>query len=42
MKKIIFIAFFVSAITSMAVAHSGGTDSAGCHVDHRTGIYHCH
>lgn len=24
------------------VAHSGGTDSAGCHVDHRTGVRHCH
>ncbi len=29
-------------ITTTAVAHSGGTDASGCHVDHRTGIYHCH
>ncbi|MCG5263359.1 MULTISPECIES: YHYH domain-containing protein [Burkholderiaceae] len=23
-------------------AHSGGTDSQGCHMDHKTGIRHCH
>ncbi|WP_227461464.1 YHYH domain-containing protein [Cupriavidus pauculus] len=23
-------------------AHSGGTDSQGCHIDHKTGIRHCH
>ncbi len=22
--------------------HSGGTDRFGCHVDHSTGVYHCH
>ncbi|WP_352691759.1 YHYH domain-containing protein [Mesorhizobium sp. M0663] len=25
-----------------AVAHSGGTDSNGCHHDTQTGGYHCH
>lgn len=25
-----------------AVAHSGGTDAAGCHYNHKTGVYHCH
>ena len=24
------------------VAHSGGTDSNGCHTNHQTGDYHCH
>lgn len=24
------------------LAHSGGTDSKGCHRDHKTGDYHCH
>ncbi|KKW90614.1 YHYH domain-containing protein [Sphingobium chungbukense] len=23
-------------------AHSGGTDSNGCHTNHSTGEYHCH
>lgn len=22
--------------------HSGGTDAAGCHTNHKTGGYHCH
>ncbi|RYD84420.1 MAG: YHYH domain-containing protein [Verrucomicrobiaceae bacterium] len=22
--------------------HSGGTDSRGCHTNHKTGDYHCH
>ena len=25
-----------------AAAHSGGTNSAGCHYNHKTGGYHCH
>lgn len=27
---------------SAAFGHSGGTDSRGCHVNHKTGVYHCH
>lgn len=23
-------------------AHSGGTDSSGCHTNHSNGTYHCH
>jgi hypothetical protein len=23
-------------------AHSGGTDANGCHMNHKTGVYHCH
>ncbi|WP_419693570.1 YHYH domain-containing protein [Mesorhizobium muleiense] len=26
----------------LAYAHSGGTDSNGCHKNHKTGDYHCH
>nr|WP_232582230.1 YHYH domain-containing protein [Photobacterium phosphoreum] len=26
----------------MANAHSGGTNSNGCHTNHKTGVYHCH
>lgn len=29
-------------VTSFAVAHSGGTDSSGCHVKKSTGERHCH
>lgn len=28
--------------STAAMAHSGGTDSQGCHVDSRTGLRHCH
>lgn len=38
-----FIATILIALASAAaMAHSGGTNSAGCHNDHRTGGYHCH
>ena len=30
--------FFVTNVT----AHSGGTDANGCHINHKTGIRHCH
>ncbi|MCB4358460.1 YHYH domain-containing protein [Quatrionicoccus australiensis] len=37
------IAFIVAVLVAAPVlAHSGGTDSKGCHYDHRTGVYHCH
>jgi hypothetical protein len=26
----------------VAKSHSGGTDSKGCHTNHKTGDYHCH
>lgn len=33
----------ILALTSVtAFAHSGGTDSKGCHRNHTTGDYHCH
>jgi hypothetical protein len=42
MKKIVAIAFLTLFIAGAAFAHSGGTDSYGCHKDHKTGSYHCH
>lgn len=30
------------AFACAATAHSGGTDSNGCHMNHKTGVYHCH
>jgi len=42
MKKILIVSLLASIITSFALAHSGGTNSSGCHLDHKTGIYHCH
>lgn len=29
-------------LSSFAFAHSGGTDSNGCHHDRKSGTYHCH
>lgn len=44
MKKLTFTAVVVAlpAAWGLANAHSGGTDAQGCHVDHKTGIRHCH
>lgn len=36
------IAIFLLSASALALAHSGGTDRNGCHMDHRTGTYHCH
>lgn len=41
MKKLI-AALFITALSFAAFAHSGGTNSQGCHTDHKTGVYHCH
>lgn len=40
MKKILIL--LVLGISTSALAHSGGTDSSGCHHDHKRGSYHCH
>lgn len=36
------IAAILAMASAAAFAHSGGTDSQGCHTDRRTGAYHCH
>lgn len=40
MKKYIIVIAAMAA--AAAWAHSGGTDSRGCHLNHKTGVYHCH
>jgi hypothetical protein len=44
MKKIsaALIAAVIALTSVTALAHSGGTDSKGCHRNHKTGDYHCH
>lgn len=42
MKKIILMIVAVMALTASAFAHSGNTDALGCHMDHKTGVPHCH
>jgi endonuclease YncB( thermonuclease family) len=39
-KFVLFI--LASAIPLFLTAHSGGTDSNGCHTNRKTGDYHCH
>ncbi len=41
MKKAFLVILSLGIVASL-FAHSGGTDSAGCHMDHKTGVYHCH
>lgn len=40
LKNLIVVALLICG--GWAMAHSGGTDKNGCHVDHKTGIKHCH
>lgn len=40
MKTIIAIAVLLAS--SLAMAHSGGTDKDGCHMDRKAGTRHCH
>lgn len=41
MKKLMLILVTMTFV-STALAHSGGTDSGGCHNDTKKGTYHCH
>jgi len=40
--KAFFVAVVLVVLSSVSFAYSGGTDSNGCHNDHKTGGYHCH
>lgn len=40
MKKLLAIALLLAS--GLALAHSGGTDSNGCHRDTKAGTSHCH
>lgn len=42
MKAIGWAWVVVAASAHSANAHPGGTDRFGCHVDHSTGLRHCH
>lgn len=42
MKKLFVAIAMIIALAGIATAHSGGTDSKGCHYNHKTGVYHCH
>lgn len=44
MKKLLglMLLAMLSIPSINAIAHSGGTDAQGCHIDHKTGIRHCH
>ncbi|MEE9422575.1 YHYH domain-containing protein [Candidatus Vondammii sp. HM_W22] len=41
MKRLLLILAALS-FTGVVWAHSGGTDAFGYHMDHKTGVYHCH
>lgn len=40
--KLLLTAFFLVLFVPATLAHSGGTNSQGCHKNHKTGGYHCH
>lgn len=42
MLRIVLVLAIVTFTASVAVAHSGGTNSSRCHKNHKTGSYHCH
>ncbi|MGS3141534.1 YHYH domain-containing protein [Aeromonas sanarellii] len=42
MKKIALLLVSLALAIGYAQAHSGGTNSEGCHTNHQTGDYHCH
>lgn len=42
MKKLISIITILSLFNIVIYAHSGGTNSDGCHTNRKTGEYHCH
>lgn len=42
MSKIIILLIFLLFIPLSVQAHSGRTDSYGCHTKRKTGEYHCH
>lgn len=42
MKKLAITIIALLAFSASAWAHSGGTNAQGCHMNHKTGDYHCH
>lgn len=42
MRRAWLPALFLSSFPSSVHAHGGGLDAYGCHMNHKTGDYHCH
>lgn len=42
MKTALFLFLATAIFSGSVLAHSGGTNSQGCHRNHKTGDYHCH
>lgn len=40
--KTILTTLLLTMFSTLSFAHSGGTNSAGCHNDRKNGTYHCH
>ena len=40
--KALISALALVLTSAAALAHGGGLDANRCHMDHKTGIYHCH
>ena len=40
--KFLAAILMLSTFPSLVFAHSGGTNSQGCHTNRSTGDYHCH
>ncbi len=40
--RTILISMIAALFATAAIAHGGGTNSQGCHTNHKTGGYHCH
>lgn len=40
--KALIVTLIAALSFGVAFAHSGGTDRTGCHIDHSTGLRHCH
>jgi len=40
--KALIVTIIAELSFGVAFAHSGGTNSQGCHTDSKTGNYHCH
>lgn len=42
-RKMKYLMLLTATLLNFSVsAHSGGTNSSGCHTNHKTGEYHCH
>src|SRR5690606_39643294 len=42
MRRLLISALLMMPIAAPAAAHSGGLNAEGCHINRKTGDYHCH